>query len=178
MSAMAASSAIFTGLCRGKRVTRPQANPRRALCGGGQHHEWIGQDREGAAEVELAEPYRIEAQGIPELDLREEVLVPLTLRIRVGARQLVEEAETHIPSSRLLQGQPDESVGPVLSVEVAAGRDDVFEDRRRDREPGDDAANAARLLVEVPDELAPGGLLRVALTVLRVDRDPRAEERH
>src|SRR6266542_1600174 len=79
---------------------------------------------------------------------------------------------------RLLQRQLNELVGPVLSVEVAAGRDDGFELRRRDRYAGDDVANTARLLGEVPHELAPGGLLRIALAVLGVDRDPRTEERH
>src|SRR6266436_463363 len=66
----------------------------------------------------------------------------------------------------------------VLAVEIAAGRGDLFELRRRDREAGDDATDAPRLLVEVPDELAPGGLLRVTLPVRGVDRDPRSEERH
>src|SRR5262245_24360497 len=75
--------------------------------------------------------------------------------------------------SRLLQGKLYELVGPVLAVEVAAGRDDGFELRRRDRYAGDDVANTVRLLVKVPHELAPGGLLRVAFAVLRVDRDTR-----
>src|SRR5262245_29385739 len=80
--------------------------------------------------------------------------------------------------SRLLQGELHEPVGAVLLVEIAAGGDDLLELRRRDRQPGDDAANAARLLGEVPDELAARGLLRVALAVPGEDRDPRPEERH
>src|SRR5207245_3332106 len=64
-----------------------------------------------------------------------------------------------------LQRQLDERVGAGLAVEIAAGRDDRFELRCRDRNARDDAADAARLFVEVPDELAPGGLLRVAPAV-------------
>src|SRR5438132_8165287 len=65
--------------------------------------------------------------------------------------------------SRLLQGQLNEPVGPRLFVEIAAGRDDLFELRRRNRQSRDDLADAARLLGEVPDELATGRMLRVAL---------------
>src|SRR5207249_6010407 len=79
---------------------------------------------------------------------------------------------------RLLQRQLNERVGPGLSVEVATGRDDVVELRGWDREAGEDVANPARLLVEVPHELAPGGLFRVALAVSGVDRDPRTKEGH
>src|SRR5438034_6341008 len=79
---------------------------------------------------------------------------------------------------RLGQSQLNERVGAGLSVEVAARGDEAFELRRPDRQHGDDVANAARLLVEVPDELPAGGLLRVTSAVLRVDRDARAEERH
>src|SRR5262245_60474143 len=80
--------------------------------------------------------------------------------------------------SGLLQRELHEPIGPVLLVEVAAGGDDLLELRRRDRQPRDHTADAARFLREVPDELATGGLLRVALAVLGEDRDPRAEERH
>src|SRR5947208_3478719 len=80
--------------------------------------------------------------------------------------------------SRLLQRQSHQRVRAGLSVEIAARGDDLLELRRRDRQPRNDLADAARLLVEVPDELAPGGLLRVALAVLREDRDARTEERH
>src|SRR5215468_6912932 len=55
--------------------------------------------------------------------------------------------------SRLLQGELHEPVGPILLVEIAARGDDLLELRRRDRQPRDHAANAARLLGEVPDEL-------------------------
>src|SRR6516164_5402810 len=79
---------------------------------------------------------------------------------------------------RWLQCQLYEPVGSVLAVEVAAGLYDGFELRRWDRQAGNDVANTACLLVEVPHELAPGGLLRVALAVLRVDREARTEERH
>src|SRR5213593_4880079 len=80
--------------------------------------------------------------------------------------------------SGLLQGELNEPVGSRLLVEVAARRDDLLELRRRDRQPRDHIANAARLLREVPDELAAGGLFRVALAVFREDRDARTEERH
>jgi hypothetical protein len=77
------------------------------------------------------------------------------------------------PSLRLRERQLDELGGSISPIEIAAGRDDGLELRGRDRQAGDDVANPARLLLEVPDELAPGRLLRVALAVLGVDRDPR-----
>src|SRR5436190_2692514 len=80
--------------------------------------------------------------------------------------------------SRLLQRQSHQRVRAGLSVEIAARGDDLLELRRRDRQSRDDLADAPRFLGEVPDELAPGGLLRVALAVLREDRDPWPEERH
>src|SRR5207302_4853298 len=82
-----------------------------------------------------------------------------------------------VPPLRL-QRQLYERVGPVLAIEVATGRDDGFELRRRDRQARDGIANTARLLVEVPHELVSGGLLRVALAVFGIDRDARTEERH
>src|SRR5438132_6776331 len=80
--------------------------------------------------------------------------------------------------SRLLQGQLNEPVGPLLFVEISARGDDLFELRRRDRQSRDHLADPPRLLGEAPDELAAGRLLRVALAVLREDRDPRPEEGH
>src|SRR5262249_13191911 len=74
---------------------------------------------------------------------------------------------------RQLQRQLYEPVGPLLAVEIAAGRDDVFELRCRDWQARDNIANAARLLGEVPHELTPGGLLRVAPAILSEDRDAR-----
>jgi hypothetical protein len=103
-------------------------------------------------------------------------------RRRCSARA---RSRPHRPASRVavrglrrLPRQLNELIGPVVSVEVAAGRDDVFELCRRDREDGDDIANPARLFVKVPHELAPGGLLGVAPAVLGVDREPRTEECH
>ena len=49
-----------------------------------------------------------------------------------------------------LQRQLYELVRPVLAVEVAAGRDNGFELCRWDRQAGDNVANTACLLVEVP----------------------------
>src|SRR5262245_12211580 len=80
--------------------------------------------------------------------------------------------------SRLLQGELHEPVSAIVLVEVATGGDDLLELRRRNRQPGDHATNAACLLGEVPDELAARGLIRVALTVPGEDRDPWPEERH
>jgi len=75
------------GIVQGQqRDRRAQADPRRALRRRRQHHERIGENRERAAEVELAEPHRVEAQHVPELDLRHQVLVPLILGIRTGTR--------------------------------------------------------------------------------------------
>ena len=45
--------------------------------------------------MEFAEPHRIEADMIAELDLREDVLVTLALRIAGSTGQLVEEPEAH-----------------------------------------------------------------------------------
>src|SRR5439155_18521707 len=80
--------------------------------------------------------------------------------------------------SGLLQGELNEPVGSVLAVEIAAGRNDLLELRRRNRQPWDHIENPPRLFGEGPDELAAGGLLRVALAVPGEDRDPRTKERH
>jgi hypothetical protein len=45
--------------------------------------------------MELSEPSRIEAEGIAELELREDVLEALTFRIPARTRQLVKKAEAH-----------------------------------------------------------------------------------
>src|SRR5438876_428000 len=71
----------------------------------------------------------------------------------------------------VFQRQPDERVGAGLSVEVATGRDDLLEPRRRDGQTPGDTLEPTYLLVEIPRELAPGTLPRVAPTVLRVDGD-------
>src|SRR5262249_29699528 len=76
----------------------PEADARRALGSGGQDHERIGEDREGAAEVELAEPRGVETDGVAELDLGDEIEVSPALGVRAGARQLIEEPEAHDPS--------------------------------------------------------------------------------
>ena len=76
----------------------------------------------------------------------------------------------------LLQSELNEPVGPVLAVEVTAGRNDILELRRWDWQTWDNVPNPARLLVEVPHEFAPGGLLGVALAVFGVDLDARTEE--
>ena len=84
------------GVVQGQQGDRgPQANARRPLGSRGQHHQRISQDREGPAEVKLAEPYGVEAQHFPELDLGHEVPISLALGIRARARQLIEEPETH-----------------------------------------------------------------------------------
>ena len=79
--------------------------------------------------------------------------------------------------SPLLQRHQNEGVGPILAVEVTAGREDGFELRRQGRRAGDDVANPARL-GEVSHELAPSGPLGIVLTILGVDRDPRPEAPH
>src|SRR5919201_959905 len=63
--------------------------------------------------------------------------------------------------SGLLQRQANERVGLGLAIEIAAGGDDLVELRGRDRQARLGLADAPYLLVEVPDELAPGRLLRV-----------------
>lgn len=46
--------------------------------------------------MELSEPSSIEAEAIPQLDLRQDVSVTLTLGKSARTRQLVEEAEAHL----------------------------------------------------------------------------------
>jgi|SRR6516164_2910064 len=72
-----------------------QANAGRALRRRCQHHQRVGEDREGSAEMELAEPYRVKAKLIAELDLRHDVPVALTLGETARARQLIEKPEAH-----------------------------------------------------------------------------------
>ena len=79
--------------------------------------------------------------------------------------------DAHFRDRLFLHRQLNERVGPRLPVEIPAGRDDLLELRRGYRQTRDDAANPAHLLVEVPHELAPGRLLRVALAVLGEDGD-------
>src|SRR5579864_2775018 len=67
--------------------------------------------------------------------------------------------------------------GAVQRVEMAAGIDQPVELRLADREAGRNRADAARLLREIPDELAPGAFARVAPPVFREDRDARSEQR-
>src|SRR5207244_11715602 len=69
--------------------------------------------------------------------------------------------------SRLLQGQLNEPVGPLLFVEISARGDDLFELRRRDRQSRDHLPDTPCLVGEDPDELAAGRLRRVALDVPR-----------
>src|SRR5262245_10299487 len=113
--------------------------------------------------------------------------LPVGPRVSTGAERVAsapcEPGRVALPPAvvrvlRLLQGQLNEPVSPVLAVEVAAGRDDVFELCRWDRQAGDNVANPACFLGKIPHELAAGGLLRVALAVLSVDRDAWPEEGH
>jgi hypothetical protein len=78
---------------------RPEPNPARTLRRRRQHHQRIGEDREGAAEVEFSEPCGVEAKLVAELDLRHDVLVALALGEPARTRQLVEKAEAHLFSS-------------------------------------------------------------------------------
>jgi len=75
MSPVAASSAIFIGLCKGSKVTAV-----RALRRCSQHHKRISQNRECAAEVDFPKPGCIEAESIPKLNLCNKIAVPLALR--------------------------------------------------------------------------------------------------
>ena len=65
-------------------------------------------------------------------------------------------------NAALLQHQLDQRIGARLLVKGAAGFDDLLVLRLRNRQPGNDAAYAARFFFEVPDELAAGALQRVA----------------
>src|SRR5215471_11462075 len=77
-----------------------------------------------------------------------------------------------------LQRQTHERIGAVLAIEVVAGRDQLLELALGNWNAGNDAANAAGFLVEVPDELAARRLLCIHAAVLGEDRDPRTEQRH
>src|SRR5271166_5373497 len=74
---------------------RPEPNPARTLRRRRQHHQRIGEDREGSAEVKFTEPDGIKAEFVAELDLRHDVLVALALGEPASTRQLVEKAEAH-----------------------------------------------------------------------------------
>src|SRR4051812_10364513 len=82
-----------------------------------------------------------------------------------------------IPSACLLQRELDQRIRTRLFFERTAGLDDAFELLGRDRQNRDDVANAARLFLEVPNELASRAFLGVALAVFREDRDSRSEQR-
>ena len=66
---------------------------------------------------------------------------------------------------------------PVPSVLHPLLHDDFLEMRSRNGDSVYDTTDAAHLLVKVPYELLSRGLLRVAPSVPREDRDPRREER-
>src|SRR5436190_23496758 len=78
---------------QGHRRAKPDAA--RSLCRGGQYRQWIGEDRERPAEMELSEPHRIKSEIVANLDLRDDGAIALTLGISGRTRQLVEKAEAH-----------------------------------------------------------------------------------
>ena len=103
MSQIAASSAILTGLCSGNSVTAVPSRMRLvALRRRGQHHQRVGKDRKAAAEMQFAEPHRVEPDPVAELDLRQDVVVALLLGKPGRARQLVEEPEAHAVHPRFV----------------------------------------------------------------------------
>ncbi len=104
------------------RVVQRQERHRRAEPDAGcplrrrrQHHQRVGQDRKRAAEMQFAEPHRIEADLVPEFDLTDDVVVALLLRIAGRTGQLVEKPEAH-----------GSSPGPILGF----SRDSTGRDRR------------------------------------------------
>src|SRR5579863_2651586 len=74
--------------------------------------------------------------------------------------------------------QVNKFIGPLLSIEIEACRNNFFESSRRHRQTRGDLANPASFFLEVPDKFTPGGLLRIALAVLGEDGDPRGEKIH
>ena len=88
-------------------------------------------------------------------------------RQRVGPRG--------IPSP---EREPDQAVGPGLLIQVPACRDCLLEPCRGNRDAPGDPADVADDLLEIPDELPPPGLSRVAPTVTGEDRDPGRVEGH
>src|SRR5208282_6019072 len=120
---------------------RPEPNPARTLRRCRQHHQRIGEDREGPAEVKFTEPCGIKAEFVAELDLRHDVLVALALGEPTRTRQLVEEAEAHFfppavvrcradrgyhgapaRSNRALQ-YPEERASARIATTIATGSD-------------------------------------------------------
>jgi hypothetical protein len=81
---------------RQQRHRGAQADPRGALRGRAQHHQRVGEHGEPAREVELAEPGGVEAEGVAQLDLGQDVRVALALGEAGRARELVEEPEAHV----------------------------------------------------------------------------------
>jgi hypothetical protein len=79
-----------------------------------------------------------------------------------------------MPTSVLL----NQRGGRRLPLQIPAAGNQPLELRSRDRQSGGDGANPACFLVEVPDELASGGLPGVALSVPGEDGDSWTEERH
>jgi hypothetical protein len=65
------------------------------LCRRRQHHQRIGQDRKGPAEMQFAEPHRIESDLVAEFDLADDIAVALLLRIAGRTGQLIEKPEAH-----------------------------------------------------------------------------------
>ena len=64
----------------------------------------------------------------------------------------------------------------VERIEMAAGVDQLGELRVADRDARRDAAHAARLFLEIPDEFAAGAFLCEAAAVLCENCDARAEQ--
>ena len=91
------------------------ADARRPRGDGGHGHQRIGQEREGAAEVQLGQPGHIEAQGVGEGNKVEHLAVAVRVRPPLGRRSLMEDPEAHGGDSR-----PGESamVETVAMIEI------------------------------------------------------------
>ena len=73
----------------------PDAETARALSDGRHHHERVGQQREGAPEVDLRQPGGVEAQRLGQLGELEELLEALGMGPAGHLRRLEEETESH-----------------------------------------------------------------------------------
>ena len=91
MSAVAASRDFYRVVQRQQGYRRSQANTGCPLRRRSQHHERVGENREGAAEVNFPEPCDVEAESVPEFDLRHDVSVTLTLGKPARTRQLAKK---------------------------------------------------------------------------------------
>ena len=95
-SSVAASSAIFTGLCSGKSVTAVLTRIRLVRCAAAARII-SGEARQEKLGMKCSSPNHAVSNPsfVAQLDLSEDVLVTLTLRLPIRSRKLVKKAKAH-----------------------------------------------------------------------------------